>query len=94
MLTFAFIVIGFVSPATVLTGSIVPRLGGARQNAQLPPMRMAPCIYSGGRLGGRSGSRKPADSEKRDSGATFPTKVCVCVSAPDPCQPPLSRSLP
>ena len=92
MLTFAFVSIGFVSPATVLTGSIAPRLGGARQTAQLPPMRMAPCMYSGGRLGGRSGSRKPADSEKRNTRATVPAKVCV--SAPDPCQPPLSRSKP
>jgi hypothetical protein len=69
MLVFAFAVIGFLSPATFLTDShpIVPRLG-IRRTTPLPPMRMAPCICNGGRIGGRriggrSGLRKPLVAE-------------------------------
>ena len=69
MLAFAFAVIGFLSPATFLTGShpVVPRLG-IRRTTPLPPMRMAPCICNGGRIGGRriggrSGLRKPLVAE-------------------------------
>ena len=70
MLALACIVTGFASPAAVLPGShpVVPRLG-VRRTTSLPLRRMAPCICSGGRVGGRSESRKQAESEARDKDA-------------------------
>ena len=70
MIVFAFIITGFLSCATVLPGShpVLPRLG-VRRTIPLPLRRMAPCICSGGRVGGRSERRKQAESEKRDTGA-------------------------
>ena len=70
MLAFAFIVTGLLSPATVLPGShpVLPRLG-VRRTTPLPLRRMAPCICSGGRVGGRSERRKQAESEEWDKGA-------------------------
>ena len=69
MLAFAFVVTGFVSPATVLPGSqtVLPRV---RRTTPLPPGRMAPCICSGGRVGGRSKRWKPTESEDRGKGAS------------------------
>ena len=68
MLAFAFIVTGFVSPAALLPGSqpVLPRV---RRTTPLPPGRMAPCICSGGRVGGRSKGWKPTDSGERDTDA-------------------------
>ena len=69
MLAFAFIVTGFVSPAALLRGSqpVLPRV---RRTTPLPPGRMAPCICSGGRVGGRSKGWKPTESGGRDTDAT------------------------
>ena len=69
MLAFVFVVTGFVSPATVLPGSqtVLPRV---RRTTPLPPGRMAPCICSGGRVGGRSKRWKPTESEDRGKGAS------------------------
>ena len=68
MLAFAFIVTGFVSPAALLPGSqpVLPRV---RRTTPLPPGRMAPCICSGGRVGGRSKGWKPTESEERNTDA-------------------------
>lgn len=68
MLAFAFIVTGFVSPAALLPGSqpVLPRV---RRTTPLPPGRMAPCICSGGRVGGRSKGWKPTESGERDTDA-------------------------
>ena len=70
MIVFAFIITGFLSCATVLPGShpVLPRLG-VRRTTPLPLRRMAPCICSGGRVGGRSERRKQAESEEWDKGA-------------------------
>ena len=69
MLAFAFIVTGFVSPAALLPGSqpVLPRV---RRTTPLPPGRMARCICSGGRVGGRSKGWKPTESGGRDTDAT------------------------
>ena len=68
MLAFAFIVTGFVSPAALLRGSqpVLPRV---RRTTPLPPGRMARCICSGGRVGGRSKGWKPTESEERGTDA-------------------------